>query len=568
MTLTIPQITAILVAFFFGLYALCAPSYFIGGDHIVFAFVAAAGTYAHAPGYPLFSLICRLCAMFSTNAIYATNIGTCLLGALSVAVTFRALVAWRIDPTASACAAATFGAIPHVMFLHTQAEVFALNHLLAASILWACAPTKTTTARHVALLGLLAGLALSHHHTIVFLAPLGLWASITKITSTRNPIGSAVAGMAGLVVGLTPYFYLCMVATMTPTTFHWGDPTTISGLIDIFLRRDFGTLSMTVEDGPGVSPLNQWSFLARSSAANLLYVGVPVVIYGAVCLLKKQRSLGLALAACSVLSGPVFVALFHREPVGLDELLVEKFHLLFWWTSIPMIACAFEDAFRRNRRRVAAVLTFVAALLVAAVLHTKSLQDAAPDDYIHDLWSTLPANAVLIATGDHATAGSWYLNTVEGRGDTIAAELLAHKWYRAQVNSRLGITTADTGTYVDLVEFIEAVQAKGRPVFMTSMLDPRIAQKFPTYPMGLSIVVEVPGAATPDPMTAAARNAEIFDGFRFQGIVGQAAGPWGKMIATEYAKTWKILADAFRRMNDTRSAQQAEAMASHYVSQD
>ena len=559
---------ALLFAAFFVLYGLLAAPYFIGGDHVLFTFVGIDGGYAQAPGYPLFSLLCRLfVAVLPVAPIHATSLGTALIGALAVSVFFKGLSAWGIETRSAVIAAAVFGLMPHVVFMHTQAEVFALNHLFAGLILWACAPNPSTSVWKTGGLGLLAGLALSHHHTIVFLAPLGLWTVYRQLRVSDRPIVAGLLGVAGLLVGLTPYLYLVMAAQGSPTPWHWGDPTTASGLLDIFLRRDFGTLSMTVAEGDTTSTIwQQWAFLAKSVSVEVLGIGLVVAALGGKEIWQKNRGLAWALGATLLLSGPIFVALFHRPPEGLDELLVQKFHLLFLWGFTILIAFGVDAGFKRQARSTYLIAGFW--LLIALIFsgtRTHSLQDNAPSLFVQDLWAPLPDNAVLIGTGDDVTAGSWeYLAENKKAGFTIAADLLAHSWYRDQVNATLGISTKDAGEKVDLAEVIDAIHASGRPVFMSSILNPELARIYPTYPYGLTIAMLPVGGKALLPMAAAAENARVFDGFAYDGPENHA-GPWATHVATAYASPWAMLANAFKGMGDSNSEAQAAAMRDRYV---
>ncbi len=558
---------ASLFAAFLVFYGLLATPVFIGGDHILFTFIGIDGGYAHAPGYPLYSILCRLFVAFlPLPPIQATSLGTAFIAALAVATFFKGLSAWGVESRSAAIAAAVFGLMPHVVFIHTQAEVFALNHLFAALILWACAPNPSTNPWRTGGLGLLAGLALSHHHTIVFLAPLGLWTVYRQLRASERPAQAALLGGAGLALGLTPYLYLTMTALSSPTPWHWGDPTTVSGLIDIFLRRDFGTLSMTVAEGDAQSSaVEQWVFLAKSVSVETLGVGWVIAAWGALKIWQKDRSFAVATGLSLVLMGPIFVALFHRPPEGLDVLLVKKFHLLFLWNFSVLIAFGLAAAFAQfgNATYGFAALWLIAALGFAG-LHIDQLQDDAPSQFVRDLWRPMPSNAVLIGTGDDVTAGSWELLAEhKHQGFTIAAQLLAHSWYRQQVNTALGIATKDAGEKVDLEELIDAIHATGRPVFMSSILNPKLARTYPTYPLGLVIVIAPRGGKALRPMEAAAENARLFDIFEFDGPEGHT-GPWAEHVAAAYSAPWAMLAAAFESQGDSTSAAQAATMRDRY----
>ncbi|MEZ4460158.1 MAG: hypothetical protein R3E66_10585 [bacterium] len=266
--------------------------------------------------------------------------------------------------------------------------------------------------------------------------------------------------------------------------------------------------------------------------------------------------------AGAILSGPVFAAMLHRPPRGWTRYWFRSF------TSCSLAPCGAAALAIHNwthvRGRQILCGVWCGLLAVTAVVHTKELQDSAPANYVADLWHPLPDNAVLIATGDHATAGSWAYNAQRGSaGFTIAADLLAHGWYRRQVNASLGIETVDRGASVDLEEVIRAVQATGRPVFMTSILNPNLARTFPSYPLGLTIAILKPGERPPSIMEVAAQNATLFEAFGYQGPAGHT-GPWAETVRAPYAGTWATLAGAFDQMGNVEAATNARLLGKKY----
>ena len=102
---------------------------------------------------------------------------------------------------AATLAVGVFAAAPVVMRIETEAEVFALNGLVVASIVWLAAERGPVRGIwRVVTLGVVAGLGLSNHVTCVLVAPLGLYGAVRGIREAERPKPIvAAAGLAGFV---------------------------------------------------------------------------------------------------------------------------------------------------------------------------------------------------------------------------------------------------------------------------------------------------------------------------------------------------------------------------------
>jgi hypothetical protein len=115
------------------------------------------------------------------------------------------------------------------------AEVFALNALMAALLLWLFVLWRESPRPAAAFgIGLLCTLLVSHHHTLVLLAlPVAVVASFARpqrsAAMSRVPKPSRVRarligpGLLGAAVGLAPLLYLPWAAHRNPAL-NWGDP--------------------------------------------------------------------------------------------------------------------------------------------------------------------------------------------------------------------------------------------------------------------------------------------------------------------------------------------------------
>ena len=122
-------------------YAALAPTTIDDGDNAEFAAIAALGGVAHPTGYPLYTLWLRAWSWLpAASPAHAAAIATAILGALVAVAVQAACRAWGARPGPAALAVALVAASPIALRLHTIAEVFALNDLVAAAILLVAAP--------------------------------------------------------------------------------------------------------------------------------------------------------------------------------------------------------------------------------------------------------------------------------------------------------------------------------------------------------------------------------------------------------------------------------------------
>src|SRR5205823_6579427 len=135
-------------------------------------------------------------------------------------------IAWGARPAAATAAAAMFAVAPVVLRVHAVAEVFALNDLVVALVLWLAAANGPLRGyRRAAVLGLVAGLGICDHLTCVLVAPIGVLGVVRAVREAR-PAAIAVAAGA-FALGLLPYAYLLAAPD---TAMSWGK---VSGFGDL-----------------------------------------------------------------------------------------------------------------------------------------------------------------------------------------------------------------------------------------------------------------------------------------------------------------------------------------------
>lgn len=574
-------------------YALTAARGVLGGDTGELAAVGAHGGVAHPPGYPLYVLWLRLWSWLPAESpAHRAALATAMLGALGVLLVGTAARAWGASRAAATLAAAAFAFAPLAWKLATEPEVFALNVVLAMAIVIAAsprlAPPRGSEALRVGLLGLLAGLGLSNHHSVVLLAPVGLFAAVRGVTRSGGAAGRARAvalGLGGLALGLSPYLYLVVVARSTPLGEGcvWGDPRDLAGLLRHFLRAEYGTTQLAVGDAP-TEPLVQLALLAErllielSALPALAVFGAVAALHGGRPKLRDAAPL-IALVLAFVLAGPAFVSRFNLPPRGLGALVVARFHLLPMALASVLAALALDAlvaATPQHVRARAASVVLALALSLAGARAALTLPDVREDHrpttdlYVRNVLAIAPKDAILVGSGDDRIGGFLYARcALRARPDVqfLSAHLLLTDWYPRQVSARLGLDVVrgergpgDEHPTLDGAALMAQLVSTGRPVFVTDWFARGLDRSIPSYPWGPLVRVVPSWKQIPAPDALYAENEAVFDRLVVEPSP-PAAGTWAGVRARDYARPWLVLADAFERAGDVEKAGAARARA-------
>lgn len=570
-------------------YVLTAARHVLGGDNGEFAALYARGGVAHPTGYPLYVLFLRALRWLpAASPAHGAALATALLGVATTLLLYAACRAFGASRAAAATVVAAHAFSAHAWIASTHAEVFALNALLAAAILWLVAQERWRGLARVVALGAVAGLGLANHATIVLLAPIGLWGAVRGARESGRAALATLAGLLALAIGLTPYAYLVWAARAPEGHVLWGETADLRGLVHHMLRSEYGTTTLT-RGAHRAERLAQELLLARSLIVGL--VGLPVAaLAGALVrtfasasrqgvpdplpapVARRSRWAHAALAASFALAGPGFVALFNISAHGLDRLIVERFHLLPQIVACVWLAPALDGllARLRGRPRFASALVGATALASAGLSLEAVRAHHAPDveRYVLDTLATVPRGAVILGTGDHRFGGFLYAQRALGlRPDVVYIDVLLAPadWYRARIGAQLGLeVVSPRAGSLSSSELAAQLLATGRPVLLTNRFSDAIPRAFPLYPIGtLERVVATP-AEVPDPPTLERMNQAVFAQMH-PSVTPAPDGTWGGDLQHGYARPWLALAAAYRAAGDVAHAERLEALGRSFV---
>lgn len=529
------------------LYGATSCRWVLGSDSAEFAAVLAKGGVPHPSGYPLYVLWLRAFAWLPTAPAHAASLATAALGTLSVALVAWAARRWGASARSSWLATLALGLAPIAWKLSTEPEAFAANATLAALVLGLAAPGGGPRgAWRVGALALAAGLGLSNHLTIVFLAPTGLVALVHAFRRERAGLPAVPLGLLGLGVGLTPYLAL-RVVHKGPDVWAWGETETWTGLLRHAIRADYGALQHGVaghRDVLGQLGLLAWTLLTGNAFVWLL--GLAGLAAGSLAG-DGRRAGAWGLAASAALAGPLLVAWSNVSMNELALVVMERFHLL------PMVPLAVLSAMgldawreRLEERRVAVDAVVVATALLSAALSWPSVREHHRPTV--ELWTRrvlayVPDRAVIMGTGDVRVFPLAYARSIGLRPDVVYVDpwLLHHRWYRAWVSSQLGYAVVEpVGASVDTVAVARQALAAGRPVYVTNPFAAGFDRKLVVYPAG-PIFRAVAGGAPP-PVSEIERDVAATE--RDDEAEPVDVGTWSGDLVEWRARAWLWIADA------------------------
>ncbi len=549
-----------LVAFAITLWI--APEQVPDGEAAELAILGDLGGVAHPPGYPLYLIYMRLTSWLpGATPAHTAAIGNAILGAVQLLVLHAACRAWGARPLAATAAVAIYAAGPLVMRYHSQAEVFALNGLLIAGILWLAAKQGPLRGeRRVIALGLVAGLGIANHHTCVLIAPVGLYGAVLGLRETSARVRAACVGLVALCVGLAPYAYLLATGDNRQS---WGTIDELRQLIAHFLREDYGGASTFASGGGDLHPMANLAALGYTLGRAWLWI--PLLGALAVLAMRAWRSpdgttWGWRMLAMSwLLAGPVLVLRFNLEPVGFARYAIERFHLMPALLLVLPAAFAIDWVSAKSERLGVAAVTGVAivghlALAILAMPRLAQERSPALERIMENLITSMPPDAVIFADGDAPNTVVNYIQMTRNiRPDVTVVKwrLVPADWYRARLVQR-GIVF-DRESDKPSIEIARKLLDAGRPVFVDLSMG-NLLETFAAYPYGLVFRVVPANEKRPSIQEVFAINKRLVESYKTDYPPPGRDDGIASVYHEQYAHVWRIIAKALAAEHDPDAA--------------
>jgi hypothetical protein len=391
------------------------------GDSGEFITAAATLSLPHPPSYPLFALAGKA----ANHAIPWAAPGY-RLNAFSAACSVAALALlyglWR--QAGLSLGGALFGTLLAAgvpAFFHNAlvTEVFALNTVFCLAV-WGALRLGSGG---FLLSSYLAGLGLGNHHTLALIFPgwlaalgglKGFWRGPGGVSAPRRWLLASLL----FLLGLSVYAFLSVRSRQEPPL-DWGNPETPAGLARTFLRKDYGTFSLSLGDQPPRDPANAFRQVGRflkGFAGQLSPVGAVLALAGLAALRKKSPPLAMSAASLWFFAGPFFFWLSNLPFDSQSDGILERF--MIWPAVAGVWAAAWAwDSLRRKNVWIGAAAFLLPLFLWRGSSQAFSLrQDFLAWDYSRNLFRTLPSGAALFMDGgDDTFFTSAFQQFVHGR---------------------------------------------------------------------------------------------------------------------------------------------------------
>lgn len=360
---------------------------------------------AHPPGYPLYSVLGHLwLTVFPWgNPAYGLAVLSCLAGAGAVALLFLS-VRRRFGAAAglTSCWVLAFSA-PLWKFALIQ-EKYALHACFVAVLVYLSDGERGSFWRRARLSGLLLGLGLVNHQSLLLFVPglLLLWRAEGRRWGAPLRV-LLTAAVPWALAGLSLYVFL------------WLRLASFGAALSVLLRSQYGAGTLSSQLARPFTPDGAVRLLGWSLKEWALAVSVPAgaaAVYGAFASWRDDRHRAAGLLLAALLCGPLFIVLASFDASNwVARSVLEPAFL------IPALAAAYFCGVAASRlgrfAPLGAVLAAAALLLRAPAPERRD--DFLAYDYVRNLRRAVPPGGALLASGDTALFGLRWLEEVSPR---------------------------------------------------------------------------------------------------------------------------------------------------------
>lgn len=409
---------------------------------------------AHPTGYPSYMMLAHLFTYlpFGDEA-YRVNLLSAVCGAGAVGALYLVglRLVRRVFP--AALGAAVFGLTPIFWSQAVMAEVYTLNALFIASILYVLLLWRDSGRdAHLLLAALLMGLSLTHHLTSALLIPVAAAFVFVADRSMMRRTSLWLKGAGVFALGLTPYLYLPMRAVME-APLNEADPSSPGRFLLLVSGGGFLLKNLLDISGGGQSPGQSsggdsesvWAqimealgrlspageYVSGQFPASLILLGAAGFVYLALTDRAAAILLGIPLAGWTA----------HAVAYTVEDFYIFFIpaYLIFGLFIAAGAALALRGAESLGERLpakasvavVAALCVLMASAPLARASDTYSAEDRSGDYLGREILDTVAAETEPGATVLHHRSALWYMVLVqERRTDLTLVDPFETSWVR------------------------------------------------------------------------------------------------------------------------------------------
>ncbi len=465
-------------------------------------FAAWNFSFVHPTGYPLFLIVGGLFQHLLPigNPAFRLNVFNAILAAFAVGAFYLAAKETTQSRAVALMAAASFALSRTFWFNASGAEVYALNALFLAALIfialrWSAHPNVRT----FAIFCFVYGLALTHHRTIGLWIPTFVLFFVIVVRQKHfSPFPFPVSRLHFLLFAFafllplllylyiplrapaSPYYQLPITDRLSITLFN----NSANGFVDYVLGRTFQQ-ELVWDAASAARLLSTPRLLLDEFGA----VGVALGALGLVAMIWGREWAALALTATGFAATFLFNAIYHIGDIAAYYIPA----YLVWAVWIGMGIKYLRESIRNNELRFSSHKFVILALIAFAIPIYQWFANFAAADRSQELqartqWTKIlsvpiPPNAILISNDRDEMMPLWYIQYVENtRRDLLGLFPL--------------VTPAPQ--HANIGRLTDGVLDANRPIFFIKPM-PGIEIKYRVAPFDASLVRVLGRAADTSP---------------------------------------------------------------------
>lgn len=549
-------------------------------------------TTAHPPGYPLYIIVGKLFTLLPWGTVaWRVHLSSAIFGSLTVLLVFSSLHLLTKNLFVSTLATTPL-AFSHSFWLyHITAEVFSLNNLMAALVIYNILLWREKTLSHAPspmphlyLSFFFLGLGLANHYSIILVAPGVLF--IILMTKKAILLRKFLKLSFVFILGLLPYLQI-IYAARQPHPPAYGNLPSFSRFLAYILRLDYGG---PISAGAIISPPQQAPdtfYYFKLFSNQFTPLAFLIIVLGLWLVYKKARWFKLFPFILYLFSGPFVWSryLTQIDPTDLHVLgVAERFSLL---SFIPFALClgvSLTEIMRFYHLRgggiaplkrgkghlggVLVILLITSFQILRTLPHVSKRNYYLAKNYALNILNQIEDNAIILSTDDLTNSSLDYFTQVEKIKPEIiilSSAFLSNKEYQKEIRSYWpDLFTTDSQYEYDIIRDIIKTNQGKRPVYFIMLDDP--------YPLGFN---ENPYRFRPQGLLLLAKTelvmSEIQDEiesidwwqkYNLEGLNQTYKDPFAQLTVATYAFRQRINAQAFMEHLNIFSQARKEAEAS------
>lgn len=487
----------------FGVYLYhLAPSVPSQGDAGELITVAYTLGINHPPGYPVHELLGFLFTKIPYGSIaWRVNLLSAVSHVLALFFLYLGLAKILKSKMAALGGALALG-FSYTFWLYSEvAEVFSLNDLLVAILFYLTVTLFTLKPKDFSLrwpkilaaAGLVLGLGLANHLTVVFILPglaYLLYPQFKKeirkvgITGLIRPM-SLIGG--AILLGLLPYLFLLYRARTAIMPVAWVYPENLTALAKLMLRTDYGTFSPMAGANPALVTISdkagQLSHYLSFFIEDFTYLGILLFLVGLAVGWKYSRRFTLFVLISFLISGPLFLtyANFPLTQSVTGVAVAERFYLLPNLFASLLIGVGLDFLFGLFAKlKSGKIVAWATVICLTVVLYNSHAADISQrgnfldENFGRNILAAVPPKSLIVLQGDIPTFAAFYLRYVENFRPDV--EFLTENQtkpdnnfrYLKKVRPDLILGTSDTASQAGIImknASLVPIYSYGPPVF-------------------------------------------------------------------------------------------------------